>query len=69
MVYEAYIGSFLRTILILGLAYYSIRFIIKLFTNKSRPNINPNPNPGKNKGKNKGNDDLGEYVDYEEVED
>ena len=66
MVYETGVVSFFRTVLIIALAYYSIRFIVKLLTKKSPPNI---PNPGNNKGKKKGNDDLGEYVDFEEVED
>ena len=60
------IKGVIQTILILGLAYYSMRYISRLFRKKSPPN---NPGPGNNKRKNKGNDDLGEYVDYEEVED
>ena len=66
MVYEAGMVSFFRTVLIIALAYYSIRFIARLITKKSPPN---NPGPGNNKRKNKEKGDLGEYVDFEEVED
>lgn len=68
MVYEAYLGmGFFRTLLIIGLAFYSIRFISRLLTNKSKPTKNSSKSNDKNK---KGNDDdLGEYVDFEEVKD
>jgi len=67
MVYEAGIVGFFRTILIIGLAYYSIRFIVRVFTKK--PGSNSGPMSGSKKSKGKGNDNLGEYVDFEEVED
>jgi len=67
MVYEAYLGGFLRTVLIIGLAFYSLRFITRLLTKKSKPSSDmPNPKDKKGKGK---DDNLGEYVDFEEVED
>ena len=68
MIYEAYLGmGFFRTLLILGLAFYSIRFITRLLTKKSKPtNNNSKPNDKNKKGD---DDDLGEYVDFEEVKD
>lgn len=65
MIYEAYIGGFLRTIIIIGLAFYSLRFIARLLTKKS----NSSASNSKNKKRNGKNDDLGEYVDFEEVKD
>ena len=68
MVYEAYLGmGFFRTLLIIALAFYSIRFISRLLTKKSKPTNNSSKSNDNNK---KGNDDdLGEYVDFEEVKD
>ena len=68
MAQEAYFGSFLSTVMILGLAFYSIRFITRLLTKKTGPGASPNSDRNRTKGKGNG-DDLGEYVDFEDVDD
>ena len=67
MIYEAGLVGFLRTVLIIGLAFYSIRFITRLIANKSNPDGDAQK-PRKKKGVKK-DDELGEYVDFEEVKD
>ncbi len=66
MIVEASLGGFLRTVVILGLSYYAIRFIFRLFTNKGETSKR---NRGKDTAtRDKKKNDLGEYVDFEEVD-
>ena len=59
----------LRTLLIIALVYYAIRLISRIFIRSSRSGSRPEaPKRGRNRRGNSG-DKLGEYVDYEEVDD
>ena len=67
MMYELSFTGFIRTTLIVLLAYYSIRFISRLFLKKPPSNSDRMKNKGRDKTNKGGNNDLGEYIDFEEV--
>ncbi len=65
-----------RTLFIIAVSYYLIRFIMRFFSRlggaKLRSDSNGNqPSNNKRDSKNKDDnrDDLGEYVDFEEIND
>lgn len=67
MIVEASFVGFLRTALIIVLIFYAIRFISRLLIlNSFRKKSNRDKNAGKNSDKDQ--DNLGEYIDYEEVD-
>lgn len=64
----------LRTILIIVIAYFAIRFISRLIFLVMNSRVNPggkggNKQDSTKKPGNKADEKLGEYVDYEEIKD
>ncbi len=74
MIYQAGLVSLFRTIFVLALLYYGIRlffrYIYPYLFNSSKSKTNSTTFDAKDRQKRKHkSDSLGEYVDYEEVED
>lgn len=60
----------LRTLLILVLAYFLLKIVRRLFTNSGRQNRSTSEFKSRKKNSSKGeNEGLGEYVDFEEIDD
>ncbi len=66
--------SLFRTLFIIAVSYYLIKFILRLFSRMR--GVNFNSGKQKNRSTTKGNskktnnkDDLGKYIDFEEVDD
>ena len=72
MIYQAGLVSLLRTIFVLALLYYGIRiffrYIYPYFTASSKAKTNSTSYKCNGEQKKHKSDSLGEYVDYEEVE-
>jgi len=64
--------AFIRTILIILLVYYALKFIIRfllpIFFGTKKNNNQGKPNSGSDRKKRK-DSNLGEYIDFEEIED
>lgn len=65
-----------RTLFVIVVSYYLIKFILRLFSKKGGMNFSSKSNKAQSttkskKDSKKGNDkdDLGKYVDFEEVDD
>jgi hypothetical protein len=65
-----------RTLFIIAVSYYLIKFIIRLFSKKGGMNFSSRSSKARSttkskKDSKKGNDkdDLGKYVDFEEIKD
>ena len=74
MIVEASLVGFIRTIVIILVSYYFIKFVVlrvlPLFLIWKRMKSSTTKNDQHKKSdKNKKDKDLGEYVDFEEVED
>jgi len=65
--------SLFRTILIIAISYYLFKFILKFYLRIRSANFGRNQNKPQSKGKankeKKGEDELGKYIDYEDVND
>ena len=64
--------AFIRTILIILLVYYALKFVIRFYfpyyLEQRSMIIEKKPNTGSDR-RSKKDSDLGEYVDFEEIED